>query len=155
MRDWVLSSVVCGFVGNLFLLFVGAWFCCFLLALFRLGHIRCNRPTSCFSNNLFPNSGWLPTSGSAASNKKTPPLFRLQILKGHSPYMLCFFRAAIRITEKVGHSLLCLVWVNKDKYFCMPFGVLLVFRTQVCFSHAREFSICTCFFFQKKGSEKK
>lgn len=37
----------------------------------------------------------------------------------------------------------------------MPFGVLLVFRTQVCFSHAREFSICTCFFFQKRGSEQK
>ena len=69
--------------------------------------------------------------------------------------MLRFFREAIRITEKVGHSLPCLVLVNKQKYFCMPFGVLFVFRTQICFSHASAVSICTFFFFQKRGSEKK
>lgn len=47
--------------------------------------------------------------------------------------MLCFFCEAIRITEKVGHSLACFVLVNKHKYFRMPFGVLFVCRTHIVF----------------------
>ncbi len=141
--DWFLPSFVCGFGGGWFLRFVGACFCWFLFALYSLDRIMYNRLTLSFSDNFFPNSGWLPTY-----DKKTPPLLGLQVLTRRTPYSHVYIFAWCEPYHEEGWSLTSMFGVRKKQYLCMLFGVLF-FSTHLNFPSARTH------FLPRKGPEKK